>query len=221
MSTEKPVRLERTTVFSNNHATFHNDLVEWPNGIIATHLKIERPNGTNTPGACILPILENGDIVLAKEYFYGADDYLLVAPQGTTAPTETPEQAAARELREETGCIVSNKKCDLIPCGSIKNSPRITAATTNLYIALNCKRTHIQKLDPTELISIKIVRKKELEHLFNSGQITDANSYALIAKYLYDYDRITAERDNRARIEEELANLLPNKTKEPETNERS
>ena len=65
------------------------------------------------PGICVIvPFLDDGRIVLMRQYRYAVDDSLWELPAGTlngrqegwrVASAETPGECAARELLEETG----------------------------------------------------------------------------------------------------------------------
>ena len=51
----------------------------------------------------VLPIVEGRHVLFVKQYRPALDDYSLELPSGHIDPGETPEQAARRELIEETG----------------------------------------------------------------------------------------------------------------------
>lgn len=56
------------------------------------------------PGACaIVPVFENGDIMLIQQYRYPPKQIFLEVPAGKIDPGEDQQQTAIRELREETG----------------------------------------------------------------------------------------------------------------------
>jgi ADP-ribose pyrophosphatase len=54
-------------------------------------------------GAIVVPVLENGDIVLEKQYRHSIKKWMFELPAGMVEKGESPKATAARELREETG----------------------------------------------------------------------------------------------------------------------
>src|SRR5215208_5638118 len=58
------------------------------------------------PGsAVIVPVHDDGTVVLVRQYRHPAVRYLLEVPAGTLARGERPETGAARELQEELGLV--------------------------------------------------------------------------------------------------------------------
>ncbi len=56
------------------------------------------------PGAsAVVPVFENGDVMLINQYRYPAKQIFLEVPAGKIDRGEHPHQTAERELREETG----------------------------------------------------------------------------------------------------------------------
>jgi len=53
--------------------------------------------------AMVLPITEEGKVVLVCEYRHGCQDYVWQLPAGKIGDGETAMEAARRELEEETG----------------------------------------------------------------------------------------------------------------------
>src|SRR5215475_2618073 len=59
----------------------------------------------HTGSAVIIPVHDDGTVVLVRQYRHPAVRYLLEAPAGTLADGERPEVGAARELQEELGLV--------------------------------------------------------------------------------------------------------------------
>ena len=58
------------------------------------------------PGAvCVVPLLDNGDVVLVRQYRHATGTRLLEICAGGLKPGEDPLEAARRELEEETGYL--------------------------------------------------------------------------------------------------------------------
>lgn len=58
------------------------------------------------PGAAaIVPLFDNGDVLLERQWRYPLNRSFLEFPAGKLDPGETPVETAARELQEETGYV--------------------------------------------------------------------------------------------------------------------
>lgn len=62
-------------------------------------------------GVMIIPITENDEVIMLKQFRPAISDYLYELPAGIIDPGETIEEAAKRELFEETG--LKAKSCEL------------------------------------------------------------------------------------------------------------
>jgi ADP-ribose pyrophosphatase len=61
------------------------------------------------PGAsAVLPLFENGDVLLLKQFRYPVKQVFFEVPAGKLDPGETPESTAVRELEEEAGLRAEN-----------------------------------------------------------------------------------------------------------------
>jgi len=75
------------------------DTVRLPDGKTAT-----REYNIHNGAVCIIPLLENGEVLLERQYRYPLREVITEIPAGKLdAPDEDPLEAAQRELREETG----------------------------------------------------------------------------------------------------------------------
>jgi ADP-ribose pyrophosphatase len=91
-------RLTSVRVYDGHLLKVHEDLSELPDGTTARREWIKHP------GACaIVPIFDNGDTLLLRQYRYGPAKMFWEVPAGKIDPGEPIEQTARRELLEETG----------------------------------------------------------------------------------------------------------------------
>ncbi len=74
------------------------DAVRLPGGL-EIDIDIIHHNG----GAAVLPMFDNGDVLLIRQYRHAAEQYLIEIPAGRVEPGESPIVTAERELEEETG----------------------------------------------------------------------------------------------------------------------
>jgi ADP-ribose diphosphatase len=100
-------RSRKPTVLGIKTATrsryFHIESVQLRFGNGAERV-FERVAGTPHIGTVLVVALPDPrSVLLVREYAVGLDRYELTVPMGCVEPGETPEQAANRELQEETG----------------------------------------------------------------------------------------------------------------------
>src|SRR6266481_4914487 len=88
------------------------DQVLEPGGLRTTREVITHPGSV-----VVLPLLPDGRILLIRQYRHATRQYLWELVAGRMDPGETPQQAAAREMIEETGYRVKKLKIflDLFP----------------------------------------------------------------------------------------------------------
>lgn len=74
------------------------DTVRLPNGHTSTREYLVHPGA-----AVILPVFDNGDLLLERQHRYACRRDFIEAPAGKLDPGESAEACARRELIEETG----------------------------------------------------------------------------------------------------------------------
>lgn len=126
----------------------------------------------------ILPIDEQGYTWLVGQYRYTLNEYSWEIPMGGVPFSESVEEGALRELKEETGLTAN--RLDFL-C-KIHTSNSVTDEEGHVYVATALTEGQ-PEFDDTEDISIKKVPFAEALDLVMSGAITDSLSVAAILKY--------------------------------------
>ena len=121
--------------------------------------------------AVIIPVFDDGTVVLVKQYRHPAVRYLLEAPAGTLADREPPEVGAARELEEELGLVASR----LEKLSEFFVSPGFLEEKMWVYLATGLTEGK-QFLDEDEVLEIVRLPIGEALEMITSGKIQDAKT---------------------------------------------
>ena len=168
---EKQIR--REIIFNGNVLNVVRDTVTLPNGNEAT-----REVCLHIGAVCIIPLLEDGCILMERQYRYPHERVFLEIPAGKLNYIgEDPLEAAKRELREETGAI-ARKYTDL---GDMIPSPAILGEKIRMYLAEDITFTN-RKLDDDEFIEVEKIPLKDLYDMVMSGKIGDAKTQITVLK---------------------------------------
>ena len=162
----KEKTLHSKCVFKGSLLDVRNDEVVFPSGSKSTREWI------NHPGAvCCIPVLENGDICLIKQYRYAIKKYVIELPAGKLEIGETPIDCAKRELEEEIG--FEAKKIRFLtmfyPAVGFVNEEM------HLFLAEDLKKTNTN-LDEDEFIELIPKTLDQAVEMIYSGEITDAKT---------------------------------------------
>jgi 8-oxo-dGTP pyrophosphatase MutT (NUDIX family) len=117
----------------------------------------------------IVPITDDGDVVLVGQYRYTLDRYSWEIPEGGCALGEDPLVGARRELAEETGYAAATWR-ELLR-HSLTNS--ISDEEGVVYLATELRPGPAEP-DPTEDISVRQVPFAEALSMLDRGEIHDA-----------------------------------------------
>ncbi len=146
-----------------------------PNGY---KMKVDRVIFPNA--VAILPVIGE-KIVLIKQYRPVIDKYILEAPAGVIDKGETPEEAALRELAEETGF----RARELVRVGSGYVSPGYSTEKLYLYLAPNPEPGESTP-EEHEIIRNVEVSLGDAMTMISTGEISDVKTILLVlAAYYY------------------------------------
>lgn len=185
---EAPVkRLERNLKYHGNILNVYEDVVE-VNGHIA-HWDFIHHDGA----AAVVPVTEDGKILMVRQYRNALDRYTLELPAGKLDEPDEPKiQCAYRELEEETGFRTENMEYLI----SVNTTVAFCDEAIDIFVARNLIPSR-QHLDEDEVIDVEAWDLKDLEERIYKGEITDGKTIAAIMAYARKY-RSVDKRDDLA-----------------------
>ena len=167
--TSKPRILHRRTVARSR--LFQVDAVElmFGNGV---RREFEQLVAAGEGGVLVVPVTDDGHVVLVEEFALGTGEYELGFVKGLNDPGETASAAAARELREETGFAPSR----LILLDTVTLMPAYSNFRSSIFLATGL---HIDPLDGDEPEPLRQHRWpfENLRDLHDDSRITDARTH--------------------------------------------
>ncbi len=117
----------------------------------------------------IIPLTENREVVMIRQYRHGSNEISLEIPGGLV-DEKNPEEAAIRELQEETGYKGENVEY----LGAVNPNPAIFNNLCHTYLVEKAKKTSPKNLDPDEDIEVVLVPLSEIPSLIDRGMINHA-----------------------------------------------
>jgi len=153
-------------IYSGKVVTLNIDTVTLPNGV-TIDLEVVRHPGA----AAVVPLKDNGTVVLIKQFRHAAGGFIYEIPAGKLHPDEDPKNCAARELEEEIGYQAG--KLELL--SSIFTAPGFTDEVIHIYKATELAKGR-QNLDRDEVLEIVEVSLQEAIDMIRVGRIRDAKT---------------------------------------------
>jgi len=169
-SMEPERRVSTEPIFNGRIIQVRVDTVSLPNGRQATREIVE-----HAAAVVIVPIDDEGNVVLVRQYRYPVEEALLEAPAGIIEDSELPDVCAQRELQEETGY----RSGDLRSMGGFWSSPGFCTEYMHAYIAKDLTPSKLEA-DDDENIQVEKVPLSQVADLIRSGEIRDAKTVAVL-----------------------------------------
>ena len=162
--------LKSETLMKGRAFCIRRDYLKTPDGR-ETKFEIIEHSGS----VIIIPIDENGKILLVRQYRHATGGDLLELPAGTLEDNEDPEVCAAREIREETGMAAGV----LTKMGEFYLAPGYSTEFMVVYLATDLSPNPL-KADDDEFLSVESIPVAEAFKKAERGEIPDAKSLAAL-----------------------------------------
>jgi ADP-ribose pyrophosphatase len=153
-------------VYRNEFVEAHEDTHRTRRGGTVTTLRLVSP-----PFACVVAVTRAGEIVFVRNYRPTLGTWLLELPGGRLEPGERAEDAARRELEEETGYRARS----LTQLGWFYPSPARLTARGVLFLATELARGR-RRPDPTEEVETVRLPIESAYRRLRRGQIHCASA---------------------------------------------
>jgi ADP-ribose pyrophosphatase len=164
--------LHSTTAFHGALIDLRVDTVRLPNGKETKREVVIHPEVV-----AMLPVLEDGRLVLVRQYREAVARTLLEVPAGGIDGDETPEAAARREMKEETGYDVGSM--DLL--ATFYSSPGFTTEKMHLFLLHDL--TPGTPTEENDQIEVVPMTPEDAWEAVSRGEMADAKSILALALY--------------------------------------
>ena len=169
----REVRTGSEEIFNGTILHVQRDTVRLPNGNDAIREVIR-----HIGAVCVIPVLDNGNVIMERQYRYPLDRVILEIPAGKLdAANENRLSAIQRELREETGYTAE----EWTVIGDFHPAPAYSDEFITMYMARKLRKGD-RHLDADEFLDVYTVPLKDLVEDVMAGRISDAKTQVCILK---------------------------------------
>jgi ADP-ribose pyrophosphatase len=143
------------------------DQIEYNSGNRAVREVAEHPGG-----AVVVPVAEDGKIIMVAQHRFPVDQVLLELPAGKLNKDEDPMYCAIRELEEETGYKSENVK----EIGSIYTTPGYSSEKLWIFLAKDIKPGNHNREEGEYGMEVVEFYLKEIEEKIINAEIVDGKT---------------------------------------------
>jgi len=167
---------------------------EWDRTYRVFHLRTDRARSPrtgkdhrfyvleSTDWVNVIPLTPAGEVVLIRQYRHGTRENTLEIPGGLVEPGDAPEDAARRELAEETGYRSRGMTC----LGYVHPNPAILNNRCHTFLARDVFPDGGQAQDDKEDIEVLIRPLSDVPRLIRENRITHALVLAAFYRFFME-----------------------------------
>ena len=148
------------------------DDAELYTGKVVKREVVEHPGGVT-----ILPVDEEGNCTMVRQFRYPFGRMMLEAPAGKLEYGEDHRECAVRELSEETGFTAD----ELVYLGGCCTSPGFSTEVLHIYLALGLHAGECHP-DQDEFLNAEKIPLSQLSRMVMDGEIDDAKTIVAVLK---------------------------------------
>jgi ADP-ribose pyrophosphatase len=164
---------EKTNIYAGKIFDVFVEEVTLPNGAIKKREVVRHPGA-----AAMVPLLDDGKVVLVKQYRHAVGKFIWEIPAGTLEAGEDAMTCAHRELVEEIGYEATHleKITEILP------APGYTDEHIHIFVATGLTLVD-QNLEDDEVLEVEVVPLGGAMEMILKGEIQDAKSIVGILVY--------------------------------------
>jgi ADP-ribose pyrophosphatase len=162
----RETRVSEEQVWQGHFLDVRRATVALPSGAQATREYIVHPGAV-----MVIPILDDGRLVMERQFRYPMQRVMLEFPAGKIDPGEAPFTTAVRELAEETGY----RAREWARAGVLNNAIAYSDEGIEIWFARGLSRG-AAKLDAEEFLETVVHGEAEIDAFCARGEITDAKT---------------------------------------------
>ncbi|MBQ1264490.1 MAG: NUDIX hydrolase [Oscillospiraceae bacterium] len=169
----KETQLSSREIFNGRIMHVFEDTVRLPNGEAAS-----REYMRHVGAVCVIPVFENGDVIMEQQYRYPVGEVITEIPAGKLeSKAEDHLLAAQRELREETGCTAKQ----WTSLGVFYPACAYSDEAIEMFLARDLSMGE-QALDEDEFLHVTRIPLTQLLSKVMAGEIPDAKTQIAVLK---------------------------------------
>ena len=168
--------LAKRTIFKDKWVNLEASDCELPDGRVIAPFYVYRASDF----AVVVAVTEQGELVIDRQYRQGIEKVIWELPAGAIEPGEDPQEAAKRELLEETG--YKAEKLEFL----FKLAPNASSNSNFAwcYLARNVVPVGSLKLDEFEELEVERLPLEQIKVMVDAGEFPQAVHTAVLYKAL-------------------------------------